>query len=158
FDSDGDGNLTLSAGYPIVTPSPSLLSSSFQTGKYVGPRNAANGKASITINGPGVVNGGSTTWSSASNSDADPCTFPVSATWYVGPMENNPMAARLKKVGITTTAWTFGVAGPGLPSSCGVGLSFAWGSGAIIGVNQSGNSITFASFTNNSFDKDSPVD
>ena len=158
FDSDSDGNLTLSAGFPVATPSPNLLVSTFQSGKYAGPRSAANGKASITVNGPGVVNGGSTAWSIASTSDADPCTYPVSATWYVGPIENNPMAARLKKVNITSTAWNFGVSGGGIAFSCGGSQNINWGNGAIIGVSQTGNTITIASFTNNGFDSASPVD
>ena len=158
FDSDGDGNLTLSAGSPAVTPSPNLLTSSFQTGRYQGPRSVASGKAAITVSGPGVVSGGSTAWSTSSTNDADACTYPVSATWYVGPLENNPMAGRLKKAGITSTAWTYGITGGGLAFSCGGSPYFSWGNGAILGVSQTGNTITFASFTNNSFDKDSPVD
>jgi len=158
FDADSDGNLTLTAGYPMVTPSPNLLVSSFQAGRYAGPRSAANGKAGVTISGPGISTGGSTAWSLASNSDADPCTYPGSATWYVGPAENNPLAARIKKANITSTAWTFGIAGNGIAFSCGGSLSFAWGNGAIVGVSQTGNTITFASFTNNSFDQASPVD
>lgn len=158
FDNDGNGNLSLSAGFPTMASSPGLVVSSFQSGKYAGPRNVANGKASIAVSGPGVVSGGSTAWSSASTSDADPCTYPVSATWYVGPTDNNPMAARLKKVGITSTAWNYGISGGGIAFSCGGSPFFNWGNGAIIGVSQTGNTITFASFTNNGFDAASPVD
>jgi hypothetical protein len=158
FDADDDGNLTLSAGLPSTSPSPSLLTSSFQPGKHQGPKNAANGKAAIAVSGPGVVSGGSTAWSSTTTSDADPCSYPVSATWYVGPLENNPMAARLKKANITSTAWSYGITGGGIASSCGGSPYFNWGNGAIVGVSQTANTITFASFTNNSFDKDSPVD
>lgn len=158
FDSDGDGNLTVSSGSPVTSASPNLLTSSFQPGKYVGPKNAANGKASITVSGPGVVSGGSTAWSSTTNNDADPCSYPVSATWYVGPLENNPMLGRLKKANITSTAWTYGITGGGIAFSCGGSPYFNWGNGAIVGVSQTGNTITFASFTANSFDKDSPVD
>jgi hypothetical protein len=158
FDADADGNLTLSTGSPSASPSPNLLVSSFQAGRYQGPRNVAGGKAAVTVSGPGVVTGGSTAWSLASASDADACTYPVSATWYVGPVENNPMAARLKKAGITSTAWTYGITGGGITIACGGSQFFSWGNGSIVGVSQTGNTITFASFTNNSFDKDSPVD
>ncbi len=158
FDDDGNGNLTLSPGYPIFTSSPNLLVSAFQPGKYGGPANVANGKAMITVSGPGVSTGGSTTWSMLSTNDSDACTYPNSATWYVGPVDNNPMATRLKKAGITSNAWTYGISGGGLAFSCGGGLSFHWGNGAILGVSQTGNTITFASFTNNSFDQASPVD
>jgi hypothetical protein len=158
FDNDGNGNLTVTAGYPTVNASPNLLVSSFQAGKYVGPSTVLKGNAVITVNGPGVVNGGSTTWSHASGTGADSCTYPASGTWYVGSMDNNPLAARLKKANITSTAWTYGISGGGIAFSCGGSLSFAWGNGAILGVSQVGNTITFASFTNNSFDQASPVD
>lgn len=158
FDTDGSGNLTLSAGFPTFNASPNLLVSSFVAGQYTGPGRVANGNAIITVSGPGVVNDGSTLWSHSTSSGADPCTYPASATWYVGPSENNPMAARLAKAKITSTAWTYGVSGAGIAFSCGGSLSFAWGNGAIIGVSQVGNTITFASFTNNSFDQSSPVD
>ncbi len=158
FDNDGNGNLTLTSGFPMLAPSPSLEVSSFQTGKYVGPGSVANGNAVITVNGPGVVSGGSTAWSTITAGNADPCTFPVSMTWYVGPIDNNPMAARLKKASITSTAWSYGIGGNGIAFSCGGSLSFHWGNGSIIGVSQTGNAITFASFTNNGFDQASPVD
>jgi hypothetical protein len=158
FDNDSSGNLTLTNGFPMFALSPSLQVSSFQTGNYAGPGSVANGNAVITVNGPGVVSGGSTAWSSISAGNADPCTFPVSATWYVGPVSNNPMAARLTKAGITSTAWSYGISGNGIAFSCGGSLSFHWSNGSIIGVSQTGNSITFASFTNNGFDQASPVD
>jgi hypothetical protein len=158
FDNDGSGNLTLSSGFPLFAPSPSLQVSSFQTGPYAGPGSVANGNAAIAVSGPGVVSGGSTAWSTISAAGADPCTYPASSTWYVGPLANNPMAARLTKAGITSTAWSYGISGNGIAFSCGGSLSFHWGNGSIIGVSQTGNTITFASFTNNSFDQASPVD
>jgi hypothetical protein len=155
FDNDGNGNLTLTSGFPVFALSPGLLVASFQPGKYVGP---GNGKAIITVNGPGVAGGGSTAWSTSTTSDSDSCTVPTSATWYVGPIDNNPMAVRLKKANITSTAWSYGISGNGIAFSCGGSLSFHWSNGSIIGVSQTGNTITFASFTNNSFDQASPVD
>ena len=158
FDNDGNGNLTLTSGFPMFAPSPNLQVSSFQPGKYVGPQSVANGNSAIAVSGPGVVSGGSTAWSSTMTSSSDPCTVPSSATWYVGPIDNNPMSARLKKANITSTAWSFGISGNGIAFSCGGSLSFHWGNGSIIGVSQTANTITFASFTNNSFDQASPVD
>lgn len=158
FDNDGNGNLTLTNGFPMMALSRGLQVSSFQAGKYIGPGSVANGNALITVNGPGVVNGGSTAWSSTTAATADPCTVPTSATWYVGPLTNNPMATRLTKAGITSTAWSYGISGNGIAFSCGGSLSFHWSNGSIIGVSQTGNSITFARFTNNSFDQASPVD
>src|SRR4051812_37282748 len=71
FDTDADGNLTITASSPSVTPSPSLLISSFEAGKYAGPRTVASGKASISVSGPGVAPGGSNVWSSNTNGDSD---------------------------------------------------------------------------------------
>jgi hypothetical protein len=68
------------------------------------------------------------------------------------------LAARLRKVNITSTAWTFGISGGGIAFSCGGSPFFNWGNGSIIGVSQTGNTITIASFTNNGFDSASPVD
>jgi hypothetical protein len=158
FDNDGNGNLTLTNGFPAFNPSPGLQVAAFRTGKYVGPGNVLNGKAIITVSGPGVISGGSTAWSISANPEADSCTFPNSATWYVGPIDNNAMAARLKKANITSTAWSYGISGGGIAFSCGGSLSFHWGNGSIVGVSQTGDTITFASFTNNSFDQASPVD
>lgn len=139
-----------------VTSAPTIMASSFKAGKYVGPSSVNDGKNIITVTGPGVVPGGTTVWSLVSSSDPSVCTYPLSGTWYVGPLSNNPLAARLKKVGITSTAYSWGVAGN--PSaSCDPGLN--WSNGSIIGVSQTGNSITFASFTSDgAFDKNYPVD
>jgi hypothetical protein len=139
-----------------VTSAPSILASSFKAGKYVGPSSVNDGKNIITVTGPGVVPGGTTVWSLVSSSDPSVCAYPLSGTWYVGPPTNNPLAARLKKAGITSTAYSWGVAGN--PSaSCDPGLN--WSNGSIIGVSQTGNSITISSFTSDgAFDKSYPVD
>jgi len=142
FNVDHNGNLTLSSGYPQVVAAPNLLSASFKAGTYVGPSSIANGNAIVTVDGPGVTNGGATTWSLSATTGADKCTYPSSATWYVGPIASNPMAARLTKVGITSTAWSYGVS-----SGSGCVDSNNWISGTLIGVSQTGNSITIASFT-----------
>ncbi len=160
FDVDADGNLTLSVGYPTIVSSPEVQVSSFRAGTYAGPKNIANGKAIVTVGGPGVSGGGGSSWSLLASGDADKCTYPGSATWYVGPLENSPQAARLKKAGITSTAWSYGVSGVGPSYSC---LSdrdayHNWENGSLIGVSQSGNTLTVASFTYWGTDKSAPVD
>jgi hypothetical protein len=160
FNVDHNGNLTLSSGYPQVVPAPNLLSSTFQAGTYVGPSSAGNpGTAVVTVSGPGVTDGGATEWSlnlTTDVSDTNTCNRPNprSATWYVGPTASNPVAARLKSAGITSTAWSYGVASA---SQC---LSCTWSSGALIGASQTGNAITIASFsTGCGFqDKSAPTD
>jgi hypothetical protein len=190
FDADPDGNVTLTSGYPIFSQSTTLPAFSFQAGKYVGSRSNGNGKAFVTVGGPGVTGGG-TSWSMVATSDADLCSYPGSATWYVGPIENSPQAGRLKLagstvgssttrvVGITSTAWSYGVSGGSPSRNCDPNLvavsatatnpagSFEnWQNGSLIGVSQSGNTITIASFTKfaanvgsgNQTDYSSPVD
>lgn len=146
FDVDSTGNLTVSSGYPQVFASPSLLTSSFIAGTYVGPNSINNGENIITISGPAVTAGGATIWTLTTPSGASSATYPATASWYVGPLASSPYAARLKAAGITSTAWSYGVLGG--PSLDG------WFSNGLIGVSQVGNTLTFASFTAD-FGKDS---
>jgi hypothetical protein len=141
FNVDANGNLTLAPGFPQVVQAPTLLGSSFRAGTYVGPSTLLNGKALITVSGPGVLDGGATAWSLVTASGADPNTNPQSATWYVGPIANNPYADRIKRAGITSTAYSYGII------SCGNnGCDRGFGSGALIGVSQAGNTLTIVGF------------
>lgn len=163
FNVDANGSMTLAPGYPQVVAAPILLSSSFLAGKYVGPSSILGGKVTATVSGPGVSDGGASVWSLNATS-SDPCTYPSSATWYTGPIVSSPVAARLTKAGITSTAWSYGVGGgPGYFVTCASGSGFSkyfWGPGTLIGVSQSGNAITIASFTDAAagVDRNAPVD
>ncbi|MGI8744057.1 MAG: hypothetical protein ACR2NN_16075 [Bryobacteraceae bacterium] len=150
FEVDSDGNLTISSGYPQVVAAPVLLVSTFKAGKYVGPGTIYKGDFVIAVSGPGVTVGGATEWSLAAPTGGDVNTYPGSATWYVGPVESSPLAARLKKAGITSTAWSYGIGGSqwGLP----------WAANTLIGVSQIGNTLTVVSFTNGNGDQSEPVD
>jgi len=152
FEVDSDGNLRLAPDNPQVLDAPALVVSSFRAGSYVGPGSVLNGKTPVFVDGPGATDGGATSWSLSAGSGADKCTYPSSATWYAGPIANSPVAARLKKAGITSTAWSYGVAsGPSAYDRCTDGSLFpnaGWGVGTLIGVSQSGSAITIASFTN----------
>jgi hypothetical protein len=151
FDVDSKGNLTISPGYPQVIQSPPSLTSSFRAGKYLGPNAyCPSSQATVNVSGPGIAPGGATEWSLAvANTCAE--TYPSSATWYVGPIANNPWASRLKAAGITSTAWSYGI---------GTGYNFNghWAPGTLIGVSQTGNAITFVSFTASGADHNTPVD
>jgi hypothetical protein len=140
FHVDSSGNLTVAPGYPKVIPSPPPLVSSFRVGTYTGPGSMSN--YIITVSGPGVTTGGATEWSLAAASGTPYYSYPVSATWYVGPIASNPLAARLKAAGITSTAWSYGLGG----SSCGCP---EWQANTLIGVSQTGNALTIVSFTSN---------
>lgn len=162
FDVDPDGNLTISPDNPQMSDAPPLQVSSFKAGSYIGPGSILDGKTPAFVDGPGVTDGGATSWSFSTAPGSDTCTYPGSATWYVGPIDSNPVAARLKKVGITSTGWSYGVAsGPRHSTDCTKSFLRFYGSdwepGTLVGVSQSGNAITIASFTNNSVDRSAPV-
>jgi hypothetical protein len=150
FDVSAEGVVTLASGYPVVVPAPTNLVSSFKAGNYVGPSTILSGDALITVAGPGVTTGGATEWTLGATTNANGCTYPSTATWYVGPIADSPLAARLKAAGITSTAWSYGV---------GTGSCYNdWGTDTLIGVSQVGNSITIVSFTYAGTDKNEPVD
>ncbi len=154
FDVDSNGNLTLSPGFPQLSAAPTILASSFKAGRYVGPSTIANGRAFITVAGPGVSDGGATQWSLSTTTGSDPGTYPRTATWYVGPIASNPYAARLKNAGVTSTAWSYGVSN----SPC---RENTFCTNSLIGVSQIGNTITIVSFSggsNGALDYVTPTD
>jgi hypothetical protein len=94
------------------------------------------------------LDGGITQWTGAG---VGSCGY--TATWYTGPIASNPLAARLSKAGITSTAWSYGV---GLVCNLSYG-SYAGSSNSLIGVSQVGNTLTFVSFTSSNTDTNLPV-
>jgi hypothetical protein len=158
FNVAANGTITVAAGSPVVVAAPIVGATSFKAGPYIGPSNVMNGKGFITVSGPGTVAGGASVWSLQAATGADSCTTPASATWYVASptASNNPMAARLKNAGITSTAYSYGVTGQ-QSYECYNGFL----TGSLIGVSQSGNSITIVSFSKNgsneSNDQSTPV-
>jgi hypothetical protein len=136
---------------PPTTGAPSQVqpTSAFNTGRYFSPSTILSGKGAIDIVGPGVTNGGDTLFSLAAAPGADGCTYPNSATWFVGPIANNPWAARLGKAGITSTAWSYGI---GSSNGC------PWGTNEILGFSQIGNTLTIARFTSGNTDVAAPFD
>ena len=153
FNVDASGNLTLATGFPQVGPSPTPIVSSFSAGHYVGPSTIYNGTMNINVSGPGITAGGATEWTLAAGTGANCNTYPGTATWYVGPLATSPLAARLSKAGITSTAWSYGVASQG---SCL--QSYNWYTDTLIGVSQVGNAITIVSFTYDNVDQNVPRD
>jgi hypothetical protein len=146
FNSDANGNLTLAPGFTQIIQAPSLTTSGFKAGNYIAPSTFFNGMGLITVNGPGVTDGGATEWSLNAASGAYFNIYPTSATWYVGPIASNPIAARLSKAGITSTAYSYGIGGSGYTNGSN------WSFNTLIGVSQVGNSITLVSFTRNGAD------
>ena len=158
FNVDSNGNLTISPGYPQAIPAPVLITSGFKAGTYVGPSTILNGGMVINVSGPGVTAGGATQWTLSAASGANSCTTPDTATWYAGAITSSPWAARLKAAGITSTAWSYGIASsPNCNSTTppqGL-ISNNWGY-PLIGVSQVGNSLTIASFSSGNNDYGTP--
>jgi hypothetical protein len=160
FSADTSGKLTLAPGFPQISLSMSLLVSNFKAGTYVASSTLLGGKNIIAVYGPGIAPGGATLWSLSAGSGADVCTTPIAAVWYDGPIASSPYAARLKGAQITSSAWSYGVGGG---SGCGSPLpglnNYAWRSSSLIGVSQTGNALTIASFSiNGSTDHAVPQD
>jgi hypothetical protein len=113
FNVSAAGTLSLASLQAVpATISPIF---SFKAGRYVGPTTINSGKNVIDVSGPGVTSGGVTEWTLATASGASCYTYPGTATWYVGPLADSPLAARVKAAGINTTSTSmyFGVASPG---------------------------------------------
>jgi hypothetical protein len=148
------GSEPLSATSPdaVATPAASLCGS-FKFGKYIGPTTL--GKFIIIVGGPANSAG---SLGSTAGPGADPKTYPSSASWYDGPIANSPVAPRLKKQGITSTALCYGVANGGNDAAASV--HYKWAPGTLIGVGQAGDSVTFYSFTDGygATDHSAPVD
>jgi hypothetical protein len=152
FDVDENGNLTLDPAYPQIVKSPNLITGGFQAGNYVGPSTILGGQALITLSGPGVGPGGTTEWTLAASPGAASCTYPSTATWYVGSLASNPLSARLKKAGITSTAYSYGTGGS---EDCYTD----WETDALLGFSQVGNTITIYTFSaDGTIDYNTPKD
>jgi hypothetical protein len=144
---DANGNITVAPGSPTITAAPTTMASSFKDGPYVGPSTVNSGTNLITVSGPGVVVGGTTVWSLTASPNASTCTYPASATWWVGPPSstNNPLYIRLQKAGITSTAFSYGTIGSASAADCTD--SDYWGRGTLVGLSQTGNQLTISSFS-----------
>lgn len=160
FSIDTDGNWSLAKS--TIVASPELVVSGFKPGNYRPPKAYTDfGEGYISVSGPGVLSSTATAWTVSAvidkdlkNSIWDKTPYPESATFYVSPLATHPLTARLKKAGITSTAWSYGVGGGANGRS-----PSAWGYGSILGFSQVGNTITIASFTKyGTSDQSEPVD
>src|SRR5262249_49058546 len=104
------------------------------------------GKYLVTVSGPAAGSGGSTAWSLLTTKGADPCTVPLAATWYAGAIADNPLAPRLKKAGITTTEYSFGMVGGG-PPCVDSQYDHNFLQNSLIGAKQIGQVLQIFSFT-----------
>ena len=146
----------LSVVSTTITSSVSPLVGNFKAGTYVAP-----GTLDFTdkLTGPGIASAGTTAWTfSASGGTNEACAYPVTVTWYTGPIAHNPNAARIEKAGITSTDYSYGVAGA-VEAICyapGYYFGFYDNVPALIGASQVGNSLSLVSFTDTT-GKDHPL-
>jgi hypothetical protein len=142
FTIGSTGLLTL-ASPPKVITSPILITAGFRAGRYVGPSTVLGGSAKTIVSGPGVAPGNTTEWTLTAAPGANHCTYPTSATWYVSSsLATSPLAARLKAAGITSKDYSYGIVGSG---ACVI--DDTWATGTLIGVVQTGNTLSIVSFT-----------
>jgi hypothetical protein len=150
LNANAKGGLALAPGYPKVEAPPSIITSGFLAGHYAGPPTVASGQFLITVTGPAVGANGTTVWSLTPSKGANSCTTPLTATWYTGPLAENPLAPRLKKAGITSTDYSYGIVGATEPISCGPSFTEYYdpfSQNCLIGVSQAQGSLIIVSFT-----------
>jgi len=151
-----NGNLTLAPGYPKIMNAIEPILNNFVAGNYTAPSSIGS-KLLVTVNGPGVGSGGTTVWSLAPASGANCGTYPASAAWYTGPIASNPLSARIKKAGITSSFYSYGLVGVSPPCAADGYNDFV--GGTLIGVSQVEGSLTIVSFSygNGAGDSATPV-
>ena len=154
FAVSAAGKVTVASGYPKVGASPNLLVGAFKAGTYVGA-SFPGGNMGFVLTGPGVGQG-VTVWNVATASGYNYATTPGNATFWVGPLSNSPIAARLNVAKITSTNWTYGILGT--QSDGREGANDTWNTNDILGFSQVGNTITIADFTLSGSDQNTPAD
>jgi len=157
FDVADDGTLTVSAGYPKVTPSPIPINNHFKAGNYIGPDDSTE---FITVTGPGVTYGGATEWSIAPTAGYFGCLLPYNASWYdVGKdIKSNPLYTRLEKAGIKSTQYyQFGTGSARVNGGC---QGTYWQTNSLLGFAQtSGTTLVIYTFSaNGDQDQNTPLD
>ena len=149
FAVGAGGQITFAFAEPTVVPSPILLVAGFEAGTYV---DADFDNMGFVLAGPGIGVGVSV-WSVTLAATHGTGTTPSNATFWVGPIANSPIAARLKAANITSTNWSYGVL------STQEFYLANWALGNLLGFIQVGNTVTVARFTNNTgIDVNVPVD
>ncbi len=145
----------LTVGSIESTPAPAQIVSAFRAGKYCGPSTLVNGTVCIMVSGPAQTAGGATEWSLAAAPGASTYTYPISGSWYAGPLTSSPLAPRLAAAKITSTAYSYGTVG----NQAGT-VNGTWYHNTLIGLSQVGNTLTIVNFTNgsNGLDQNTSVD
>lgn len=151
FDVSTTGDLTLSAGYPIITAAVNPTTGHFVAGRY---KDAAEFGL---LSGPGVGPAGRTSWSMDGEAGA-PCLF--SAGWTSGAVTGHPLQARLNAAKITYAGNSYGTMGYTTSTVGGACATYFpspyFDTGALIGVAATANGLTIYSYTKFGTDQASP--
>jgi hypothetical protein len=131
----------LTAGTPVITASPVLLTGDFVAGRY------RNGSEFYMLSGPGVGSNGRTTWSVSGLA----CTF--DAGWTTGPVVGHPSQARLQKVAITYGGLAYGSGG----GNGGCFSTSFWAQGSLVAASGGVNGFTLFTHTKNGTDSGSSL-
>ena len=141
--ADAKGTVTITSTNIM---SPSILVSGFLAGDYASNQEKDRNFAG-RVDGPGIQAGGATSWSfTLDRTSGDKCAYPGGATWTTGSMPK-----RAADAGLTSHDYAYGTTGV-VP--CGV--PDGWGNNTLIGVQQTGNAISFTSFTKGGKDQSTP--
>jgi len=149
---DSQGNVQAEAETITSVPAPLPMTDGFVAGNYYGPGSTT--AQLITLSGPGVTLNGATEWTVSATPGYTGCPYPFSASFYVGPLEDNPNYPNIESAGITSTAFSYGVEGN---QPCSPDNTYIWRTGSILGFSQTGNTLTIVSFDDNG-NGDSPTD
>lgn len=149
--ADAKGNLEWATKEPISAFSPTPVNSNVRAGIYL--NGTCPTECGIQITGPALIgSGGEAEWTITSAPSKTPGSSPPNpAVFYTGPLAGSPLAARLKKAGLTTTQYVYGVIG-----TSNVDSGF-WGSNGLFGLRLVGNELVVASFTADGVDHNVPV-
>ena len=135
FDVSNTGVVTLGAGSPVVTTSPSLNVAAFRAGIYKDSLNRH-----VQVSGPSVLAGGRTGWTMNWIDPGAGAYF--NATWATGAVTGHPNGTTLTAFGITTTTYSWGVIGSNN------GFLANWFAAYVFGAAQLGDVLTLHYFHN----------
>lgn len=150
LEADSEGNLRWATARPIATLSPPLQTSNVRAGIYA---SATDKSAGLRITGPSAIgHGGVAEWAitvapgkTAGRSPPNPAFF------YTGPLSGSPLAARVQRVGLASSQYSFGVIGASQAPFPGFATN------GLIGLRLIGNQLVIAAFSEDGRDHAEPV-
>lgn len=133
FSVDAAGRLTLNNAATRITPSPELVVGAFRPGIYT----QGSFSCEYEVGAPGVAGGGRVTGALGGSLD---CSSDLNVSWVTGPIAGHPNESALRAAGITFQGYAWGVVGEA------DGAWSNWNPGDLVGVIQSGQTLTIRNF------------